>query len=809
MPRGRNWIYYAVCLLALAGYVWCFHGQRQVGALRPVAPGVSAREPAVAIRAPAQVDGAEAGTDAEVRFLVQRRPPGSTVEIVTGGTRSAAPVTRAFAPFHLWITAVTGLFFWGICIFVFAGRAHIESARVLFWGTLCYGLAIAAGGVYFPPAPLWPNALRPLARLIGIIVPATLFVRLGLVFPRRRAVLERRPWLLPALYAAAAALFAWQAAALLHYLRAPSPAAWRGLRLPDLLADVFLVGVSVAGVLLLSQSTRTAQLTRERQQAKWVWWGITMGASPFIFLYTLPRLLGLPEIVPLPAARVLAIVVPAAFAFAVARYQFMDIDLIIRRSLIYGALAGILVGVYVFLAVLIGRRIEAAVPQAARYVPLAAALVSVALFGPTRRWIGNAVDRTFFKIRHDYAQALRSFRTAVAGAASQRELTAVVLAFLRRTLSPKLAAVAVWAGGEVLVAGDVERGAARRALAAARPQPAGGGEPVTAAPNATSLPEVERGDFPAELAAAGVRLAQPLAADGRALGVLLLGEKESERRYIEQDLELLAAVAAAGATALERMELVQRVAEETIVRRRLGEIDRLKSDFLSRVAHDLRTPLTSIAWSADNLLDGVAGPMADRQSEYVHAIRISARQLGRLVNNLLEIARLETGTTRVAIEPVALAPLLEEVRVALAPIAEAKRVHLAMACADGLGAVRGNREKLVEVATNLIENALKYSPPGAAVDVTLACEGPGAQRLTVRDRGPGIPPGEEEVIFERFRQGAPSPHSQQQGFGLGLYVVKSYVDLFGGTVRARSHPDGGAEFVCVLPEADAGREGSG
>ena len=802
MVGSRNSFYYAVCLLALAVYLWCFHGQRGVGALPPAGP-------AAALRAPALVGGVQAATEAEVRFLLQRRPPGSTVEIVAGGTRARLPVVGAFPPLHHWITAVTGLFFWGICIFVFAGRAHIESARVLFWGTLCYGLAVAAGGVYFPPDPLWPNALRPLLRLVGIMVPATLFVRLGLVFPRRRAALDRRPWLLPALYAAAATLFAWHAAALLLYLRAPSPAAWRVLRVPDLLADAYLVSVSVAGVLLLSQSSRTAQLTRERQQAKWVWWGITMGASPFIFLYTLPRLLGLPELVPLPAARVTAIVVPAAFAFAVARYQFMDIDLIIRRSLIYGALAGILVGVYVFLAVLIGRRIEAAVPAAARYVPLAAALVSVALFGPTRRWIGNWVDRTFFKIRHDHAHALRSFRATVAGASSQGELAAIVLAFLRRTLAPQRAAVAIRAGAEWLVTGDVERGAAERALTLSGPAPGGGGDPAVAAPNATSLPEVERGDFPAELSAAGVRLAQPLAADGRRLGVLLLGEKESERRYIEQDLELLSAVAATAATALERMDLVQKVAEEAIVRRRLGEIDRLKSEFLSRVAHDLRTPLTSIAWSADNLLDGVAGPLAQRQSEYLHAIRISARQLARLVNNLLEITRLETGTAKVPIDPVALAPLLEDVRIALAPLAEAKQVRLTLACESGLGPARGNREKLIEVVTNLVENAIKYSPPGAAVDVTLARQGPGGLRLAVRDRGPGIPPGEEEVIFERFHQGAPSPHSQQQGFGLGLYVVKSYLDLFAGTVRARTHPDGGAEFECELPEWGTEGEGGG
>lgn len=792
MAKGRLWFYYAVCALALGLYAWSFRGQQQVGAL-------PADLPAGALRLPATVSGAPAATAGEVRFLVQRHPPGTPVTIETPGETLRVRAVAALSPLDHWITLITGLFFWGICIFVFAGRTAIESARVLFWGTLCYGLAIMAGGVYFPAGPLWPDALRPLARVTGMTVAATLLVRLGLVFPRRRAFLDRHPWLLPALYAVAAALLVWQGGALLRYLQAPGPAAWRALRLTDLVGDAYVVGVAASGALLLGQSSRSAQLTRERQQAKWVWWGITVGASPFLLLYTLPHLFGQSELIPLPAARLAAAVVPAAFAFAVAKYQFMDIDLIIRRSLIYGILAGILVGVYLVLAVLVGRRIEAAFPGAARYVPVAAAVVSVALFGLTRRIIGLWVDRTFFKIRHDYAQALRAFRISCAGVPSQSELAALTLSFLRQTLVPKRTAVAVRAGGELLVVGDLPQGAAERAAAALAALPAAG-EQAVAAPGATSLPETERADFPADLIGQGLLLALPLAADGVPQGAILLGEKESERRYIEQDLELLAGVAAAAAGALERLGLVQKVAEEALVRRRLGEVDRLKSEFLSRVAHDLRTPLTSIAWSADNLLDGVAGPLGERQSEYMQAIRVSARQLGRLVNNLLEIARLETGSAKVAVEPVALAALLEEAGVGLAPLAEAKGVRLRFTSASALAPVRGNREKLMEVVTNLVENALKYSPPGAEVDVTLAAGGPGLQRLEVRDRGPGIAAGEEEAIFERFRQGAPSPFSPQQGFGLGLYVVRSYVDLFEGSVRARTHPEGGAEFTCLLRE---------
>jgi signal transduction histidine kinase len=413
--------------------------------------------------------------------------------------------------------------------------------------------------------------------------------------------------------------------------------------------------------------------------------------------------------------------------------------------------------------------------------------------------VGGWVDRTFFHIRHSHARALRRFRVAIARPRSREELARFVRRFVSRMLAPKSASTVVRFGDETFTAGRIDDAIVRRAveLFEGRPKWRGG---VLAAPGATGLPEVEASDFSADLSRAGILLVQPLAAYGELHGLVLLGEKQSERRYIEEDLALLSGVAEAASEALEHLNLAQRVAEHRILQERLDAINRMKSDFLSRVAHDLRTPVTSIDWSSRNLLDGLAGPMNESQRTYLQAILTSAVHLDRLVTNLLEISRLEDGAATVEPEPVLLAPVAEEAMASLLPIAAGKNVRFLRRLGSRLDPVRANREKLVQVLVNLLVNAIRYAPRGSEVEVQLACCGGGRQMLAVRDAGPGIAPGDEERIFQRFQQGAPSPHAEPQGFGLGLFVVRAYVEAFSGSVHAANRPGGGAEFVVLLPE---------
>ena len=792
MPRVR-WLYHAVSLVVLAICLWGVLEQSRVAAL-------PSRFEARHLEYPVRVGDAVAGSPGELRAIVQRYRPGTVVEVASRTSTLPIRLSRAFAFPRILISLVCGLFLWAVATFTLASRVDRGPVRDLYWGFHAYAMAVAIGGVYLPAEPLAPAMLLAFIRIAVMVLLPVLFLHFACCFPRRRSFLDRHPWVFPVLFASVTAAVLLQDGAALRWAVAPDPGRWRALALTSRLADLILIGADGAGCFVLFQNTRRVELERERRQVKWVLWGVLFGATPYAFLYLLPAiLLGRPAI-PIELGRLASIVIPLSFGIAVVRHKFLDIDIIIRRSLIYGVLAGGMGLLYFGIVVLAGHWVERRNPGAAPYLPVVAAIVAVLLFRPTRVALGRWVDRTFFKIRYNYAQALSAFRLAAPGVASQRELAGRTHVFLEQQLGPKRLLVLVpGAGGRsgpapgdgAWVAGDpgafgLERHRSR-----------------VAAAGTTSLPEIESAEFPAALRRAGYLLAEPIAVEGRVFGWILLGEKRSERRYIQEEMDLVAATSAEAARALDRLELVQHAAEESRERERLHEIDRHKTEFLSRVAHDLRTPLASVTWSVQNLLDGVVGPTDERMVTYLRSIQASTAQLARLVSNLLEISRLELRRTPPAPEPVDWRAVVEESVAALTPLAQSKRVRIDSRSEAGLGPVGGHRDKLGEIVTNLLENAVKYAPPGSTIEIRLGGAGSGHQRLTVRDHGPGVDPAERDAIFERFHQGAPSPYSDQRGFGLGLFVVKSYAEHLRGEVTACNHPEGGAMFTCDLPEWSA------
>jgi signal transduction histidine kinase len=668
--------------------------------------------------------------------------------------------------------------------------------RDLYWCTLLYGVATLIDGPAFPRFQAWTGWMLPALWIACLTLLPVLFFRMAQTFPRPRKLLERRPGLMRVLWIAAALLILWQCGAYLWYFLEPTAAMWEGTLLPRSLAQAFLALAVGLGCVTLYRSGRKLELSREREQVKWVLWGFAIGVAPYVFLRVLPKLAGLVSPVPTEVDRVFELAIPLALTFAVLRPRVLDIDIVIRRSLIYGALGGTLAAIYIFVEVFAAPWITSRAPQYAWLVQVLAVALPVILYTPSRRWIGTWVDRTFFKVQHDYAQALLGFQDAARTASSQEEIAALCRGFLEDQLMPRRAAALMRKGKSFTAAGEIEDSEAEALLDTVAAYATF--RRLIAAPNSTSRPDLETAEFPEPLAREEFRLALPVSAEDRFLGVILVGKKRSEKRFIEEDLKLLYAVRAEACAALERVELVQRALGDALGHEKTEELERLKSEFFSRVAHDLRAPLTSIRWAVQNLLEGARGSSPENVPQ-LQMVESAANQLGRLVNDLLDLSRLEHPSARAAHQPVDLLPLVQEAIAKIQPTARARGIRFDLSVAPSLRPVRGDRVQLLEVVTNLLENATRYSPDGQTVDIALDRNGEG-QMLVVRDRGPGISANECERIFERFEQGRPSPYSKEPGFGLGLYVAKSYLELMRGTIEGGNHPDGGARFVCTVPE---------
>ncbi len=250
-------------------------------------------------------------------------------------------------------------------------------------------------------------------------------------------------------------------------------------------------------------------------------------------------------------------------------------------------------------------------------------------------------------------------------------------------------------------------------------------------------------------------------------------------------------------TERKRLEERRRQADERAVRQ-AQEASRLKSEFVAHLSHELRTPLNAVMGFAQLLHDRRTGTLSERQSEFVDDILAASGQLLHLIDDVLDLAKVEAGRLDFRPEPVDVAALANDVRETLRGLADARQVEVAIEIDPDLGSVEVDPGRLRQVLYNYVSNALKFSP--AASRVVLRGRGAGESfRVEVEDRGPGIRPEDQKRLFMEFQQLEPGSSNEHSGTGLGLALTKRLVEAQGGRVGVESVPGRGSVFSAVLP----------
>ncbi|HSD09926.1 MAG TPA: HAMP domain-containing sensor histidine kinase, partial [Candidatus Binatia bacterium] len=216
--------------------------------------------------------------------------------------------------------------------------------------------------------------------------------------------------------------------------------------------------------------------------------------------------------------------------------------------------------------------------------------------------------------------------------------------------------------------------------------------------------------------------------------------------------------------------------------------------------HELRTPLTSIMGAADNLLDGIAGPLDERPRAYLSRIKENSDRLLRLINELLDLARIEAGKEEIRATRFRLDTLIQEMLDTLKPLAAERGVALSATSAPQL-VIRADRDKISRVLLNLMQNGIKFTPSGGRVQVAASDEGT-CVKLAVSDSGNGIPPGELERIFDKFHQVQRPRGRGEPGSGLGLPISRQLIEMHGGRLTVESSQGKGSTFTVVLPTSE-------
>jgi PAS domain S-box-containing protein len=238
--------------------------------------------------------------------------------------------------------------------------------------------------------------------------------------------------------------------------------------------------------------------------------------------------------------------------------------------------------------------------------------------------------------------------------------------------------------------------------------------------------------------------------------------------------------------------------------RRVQEANRLKSEFLANMSHELRTPLNAVIGFAELMHDGRVGAVSAEHKEYLGDILTSSRHLLGLINDILDLAKVESGRMEFRPENVDTRVLIGEVRDALRTLAASKRIPIAVEIDDAVVHLQTDPAKLKQVLYNYVSNALKFTPEDGHVTIRARAEGSDAIRIEVQDTGIGIRPEDQARLFVEFQQLDSSSAKKYQGTGLGLALTKRIVEAQGGRVGLRSVPNEGSIFFAVVPRSFRG-----
>jgi len=297
---------------------------------------------------------------------------------------------------------------------------------------------------------------------------------------------------------------------------------------------------------------------------------------------------------------------------------------------------------------------------------------------------------------------------------------------------------------------------------------------------------------------------------------MLLRATRANGGFTEDEITMGKIIAAASTNALRNASLYTRLGRKNEQLERaiddlrkanleLETLNRTKSDFVSMVSHELRTPLTSIIGFSELLAEAQVGELTGEQNDYIRQILRKGKDLLALINDLLDSGQMESGKLSIRFREVDLEDILQSVRSSTRHVTETPPV-INVLLPEDLTTFEADPDKITQVLTNLVTNALKFSRPGSAVDITAkVLKGQRETdigdlvQISVTDRGIGIPEGHKQEIFDQFFQVETGTSRTYKGAGLGLYICKSFVELHGGKIWVDSVLNEGSTFHFTVP----------
>ena len=744
-----------------------------------------------------QIDKTKIELKKDIEFILSRKAVGekSIFYLKTDGeiVRREAYIVPFYrqTPFPL-IYFLIGLFCFLIGTSVFILRPEQVKAQIFYWLTLAFSSSLIISGEYYCLRQEWLSYLPGIIFcILYSLAPAFLF-HFSLSFSRKKFKLSRLLIYCPALILGG--LFE---GCFLYSSLASSLEVYRFYQSNFYIFRIYVILFVLAAILHLIFAYKKSFLEEEKAQIKWIFFGLFIGLGPFIFLYQIPQLIRIKSLISEEFSTLFFIFIPLSFAISIIKFKLMNIELVINRSLVYSLLTIFTVIIYLFSVQIFHRLFLKFFLIHEMTVSVVGALLAAVAFHPARKRIQNFVDKSFFRQSYDYRKNILSFNEKAQKIINQRHLIDFFLMKVRKILPLEYHAIYLYFAGP---------GSGR--LLSRR------GEEVNLSDLASrvlssdkiltrkrSVQTAENVDFSEEnlLEKKDLEMIIPLSFKSTDLkGFLALGKKKSGERFSLDDLELLLTMAGELAINLERIRLQEEVIYERASKEKLDELNRLKTEFISTVSHELRTPMSSIQGLAEILQEGKIKDKAKRE-ELLSLMANESHRLSQLLHNILDFGKIEQHVKTYNFQKVKIQFVINEALRLFNYVLEKNGFILRLSLPETPIFLEIDQDAVKQALINLLDNAIKYSSEKKEIDIRLIDREKEAE-IQVEDKGIGIPPEEQDKIFEKFYRVSEASNYNPKGVGLGLKIVKHIMAAHRGDIRVESEVTKGSTFKLIFPK---------
>lgn len=742
----------------------------------------------------------------EIDFILSKKSIEDKVSILVqfDGESELIPIVLQsfynYAPVVPLINFLIGLFCAATGYLVFVRQPQSKKARVYYWVSLTFYLALCVTEGFYVLGDQWFSYVPGVLYYISYSFVAALYLHFSFQYTQTSSGnIERwklrRVTILMMVYGPAIIFSALLGTLFLLSTLQNSIDTYRIFLKVHYIFRFYVIFFLSYAVVHFTRLFRLSFLEEQRARIKWALFGMVFGLTPFILLYQLPDLLGLNPPVNQDWSNMFFIFIPLTLAISILKYNLLNIDLVIKKSLIYASLTVFTVSVYLVFVRFFQDLIAKVFPGQDIISFGLAGLVAASMFHLLRKKIQDFVDKSFYRVSYDYKKSILNFIERAQKMVNSEQLIDLFLSKIEKTLPIESLGVVIYdlkPEGNTILFQRNEIESLDYFLGMEQKQD------FIFAKKSSVQTEVGI-DFSHEpfLEENKIEAVIPLFFHmTNIIGFISLGKKRSEKRYSSEDIELLQTMSREFSLNLERIRLQMAVFIEKAEKTKLEELNLMKTEFISTVSHEIRTPMSSILGLSELLKGGKIQESA-KQEQLLNLITSECTRLSRFLHNILEFGKIERDAKQYNFEHTEIQSVIKEILNLFEPRLKSEGFKFESHFPKKPVFVDVDRDAVKQSLTNLIDNAIKYSHDRKEIDVRLVEEEKQIE-IQIQDRGVGIPEKEQSKIFQDFYRSPEAARQCPDGVGLGLKVVKHIMEAHNGKLQVKSKHGQGSTFSLIF-----------